>query len=83
MGLFCVTGSASGIGEATVELLTLAGHDVITVDLRDADVTADLSSHDGVAAALSAVAARAARAPSRAGSGGLDVSTSCGLEAEP
>lgn len=39
----CVTGSASGIGAATREALTAAGWRVIGVDLRDADVTGDLS----------------------------------------
>jgi NAD(P)-dependent dehydrogenase (short-subunit alcohol dehydrogenase family) len=42
-----VTGSASGIGRATVERLESAGDRVIGVDLKDADVCADLSTADG------------------------------------
>jgi NAD(P)-dependent dehydrogenase (short-subunit alcohol dehydrogenase family) len=34
-----VTGGASGIGAATVELLAEAGHDVVVADLPDVDVT--------------------------------------------
>lgn len=40
---YVVTGAASGIGRATAELLQERGHRVIGVDLRDADVTADLT----------------------------------------
>lgn len=43
MKTICVTGSASGIGAATAELLRADGHRVIGVDLRDADVEGDLS----------------------------------------
>lgn len=44
---YVVTGSASGIGKATAELLTERGARVIGVDLHDADVTVDLSSPSG------------------------------------
>jgi NAD(P)-dependent dehydrogenase (short-subunit alcohol dehydrogenase family) len=44
---YVVTGSASGIGKATSELLTERGARVIGVDLHDADVTVDLSSPSG------------------------------------
>ncbi|TAL04274.1 MAG: SDR family oxidoreductase [Rhodospirillaceae bacterium] len=44
---YVVTGSAAGIGQATKELLTEQGGRVIGVDLRDADVIADLSSPAG------------------------------------
>lgn len=40
---YVITGSASGIGATTARLLAEAGHRVIGVDLREADVTADLS----------------------------------------
>lgn len=53
-----VTGSASGIGAATVALLRAAGHDVIGVDLHDADIVADLSSPDGCTDAVGAVLKR-------------------------
>ncbi|MGN0063458.1 MAG: SDR family oxidoreductase [Nocardioides sp.] len=42
-----VTGAASGIGKATAELLRARGDRVIDVDLRDATVTADLSTQEG------------------------------------
>ena len=42
-----VTGAASGIGAATAARLTEHGHRVIGVDLRDADVEADLGTADG------------------------------------
>ena len=42
-----VTGSASGIGRATVELLRSRGERVLGVDLHDADVTVDLGSPIG------------------------------------
>ena len=44
---YVVTGSASGIGKATTELLTQRGNRVIGVDMHDADVTVDLSSAEG------------------------------------
>lgn len=40
---YVVTGSASGIGKATAELLLERGHRVIGVDLHDADITVDLT----------------------------------------
>jgi NAD(P)-dependent dehydrogenase (short-subunit alcohol dehydrogenase family) len=42
-----VTGSASGIGQATVARLQAAGNEVIGVDLRNADIEADLSTAEG------------------------------------
>ena len=42
-----ITGSASGIGAATAQALAAAGHTVIGVDLRNADITGDLSSAEG------------------------------------
>jgi NAD(P)-dependent dehydrogenase (short-subunit alcohol dehydrogenase family) len=52
---YVVTGSASGIGSAARKQLESAGHEVIGVDLRDADVIADLSVPDGRAAMVEAV----------------------------
>lgn len=52
-----VTGSASGIGRATAERLEAAGEQVIGVDLRDAEVEADLGTPEGRAAAVAAVEA--------------------------
>jgi NAD(P)-dependent dehydrogenase (short-subunit alcohol dehydrogenase family) len=50
-----VTGSASGIGKALATILTARGDHVVGVDLRDADVTADLSSAEGRAKAVAGV----------------------------
>jgi len=52
-----VTGSASGIGAATSARLRERGERVIGVDVRDADVIADLSTAGGRAAAIDEVAA--------------------------
>ncbi|AMB60385.1 SDR family oxidoreductase [Microterricola viridarii] len=51
---YVVTGSASGIGAATAELLRERGHTVIGVDMRDAEVTADLSTSEGRQSAATA-----------------------------
>jgi NAD(P)-dependent dehydrogenase (short-subunit alcohol dehydrogenase family) len=50
-----VTGSASGMGAATKARLEADGQRVIGVDLRDADVVADLGSGAGRQAAIDAV----------------------------
>ena len=55
MGTVVVSGSASGMGAATANLLQQAGHRVIGIDLHDADVVADLSTPDGRRAAVDAV----------------------------
>lgn len=52
-----ITGAASGIGAATREALLRSGHRVIGVDLRDAEIKADLSKGAGRAAAAKALAA--------------------------
>lgn len=44
---YVVTGSASGIGAATVEVLRAQGHTVIGADLHDADIIVDLTTHEG------------------------------------
>ena len=54
-GVYVVSGGASGIGEALTGLLRTQGDRVITVDLHDADVTADLSTAEGRAAAVAGV----------------------------
>lgn len=53
-----VTGSASGMGAATKARLEADGQRVIGVDLRDAEVVADLSTPDGRQAAIDGVAQR-------------------------
>lgn len=59
MGVYAVTGSASGMGREAAAKLRAAGHTVIGVDLHDAEVVADLSTPDGRAAAAEAVLAEA------------------------
>jgi NADP-dependent 3-hydroxy acid dehydrogenase YdfG len=44
MGVIAITGSASGIGAATRQWLEDDGHSVIGIDVRDAEVIADLAS---------------------------------------
>jgi NAD(P)-dependent dehydrogenase (short-subunit alcohol dehydrogenase family) len=44
---YVITGSASGIGEATAEKLKSLGNTVIGVDIHNADVVADLSTPQG------------------------------------
>ena len=47
MGNIAITGSASGIGAATRKRFEAAGHTVSGVDLKDAEVTADLTTDEG------------------------------------
>ena len=47
MGTYAVTGSASGMGAAVAARLRGRGHTVIGVDIKDADVIADLSTPSG------------------------------------
>ena len=54
MATCVVSGSASGIGAGTREKLESDGHRVIGIDLRDAEVEADLSVPEGRAAAIRA-----------------------------
>jgi NAD(P)-dependent dehydrogenase (short-subunit alcohol dehydrogenase family) len=56
MRVFAVTGSASGIGAACRARLERAGHRVVGVDRRDAEVVADLSVPEGRADAAARVA---------------------------
>jgi NAD(P)-dependent dehydrogenase (short-subunit alcohol dehydrogenase family) len=55
MKTYVVSGAASGIGAATAAMLRQQGDRVITVDLRDADVIADLSTAAGRADAVAGV----------------------------
>ncbi|GAA5035839.1 SDR family NAD(P)-dependent oxidoreductase [Microbacterium fluvii] len=66
---YVVTGSASGIGATTTRILRERGETVIGIDLRDAEVEADLSTAEGRAAA-------AAKATELAG-GTIDAVIAC------
>jgi NAD(P)-dependent dehydrogenase (short-subunit alcohol dehydrogenase family) len=59
MGVVAVTGSAGGIGGAIRARIEAEGHTTIGVDVRDAEVQADLSSAEGRVAAVDAVARKA------------------------
>lgn len=59
MGTYAVTGSASGMGRAVVTRLIALGHTVISVDIKNADVVADLSTRAGRRTAADAVLATA------------------------
>lgn len=57
MGVYMVTGSASGMGRSTAEQLRWEGHRVIGVDLHHAEVNADLSTPEGRESAVEQVLA--------------------------
>ncbi len=57
MSTYVVSGSASGIGAAITQRLRDDGHTVVGIDLRDAEVVADLATPEGREAALAAVRA--------------------------
>ncbi|MAT93846.1 MAG: hypothetical protein CME59_14740 [Halioglobus sp.] len=47
MGVYAITGGATGIGAELKSQLEQAGHRVISVDIKEGDVVADLSTADG------------------------------------
>ena len=55
MGIYAMTGGATGIGAAIKNRLREEGNDVIVIDIKDADVIADLSDSEGRRAAVDAV----------------------------
>ena len=55
MSTIAITGSAGGIGAATRSLLESQGHRVLGIDMRDAEVIADLSTPDGRSAMIEQV----------------------------
>ena len=59
MKTYAMTGGATGIGAAIKESLTAAGHHLIVVDIKDADIEADLSSAEGRSTAIAAITAAA------------------------
>jgi len=54
---YVITGAGSGIGATTTARLRADGHQVIGIDLRGADIEADLSTPEGRGAAVAAVQA--------------------------
>ncbi len=58
MSIIVITGSASGIGAATRRTLAAAGHEIIGLDLRGADIACDLSQRAGRTQAVADVLAR-------------------------
>lgn len=71
MSTYLVTGAASGMGRATTALLRDQGHHVVTVDLRDADIDADLGTPDGRAAVVAQAPAALTGVVTCAGLAGL------------
>lgn len=59
MGTYALTGGASGIGASLAKLLREQNHRVINVDIRDADIIADLANTEGRQAAVAGVRERA------------------------
>ena len=55
MKTYAMTGGATGIGAAIKQRLRDEGHRVIVVDIKDADIVADLSSREGRDAAIQAI----------------------------
>lgn len=58
MGTIAITGAGSGIGAATAARLRSDGHTVIGVDLKGADVTADLGTPEGRRSAIADISER-------------------------
>ncbi len=59
MGTYAMTGGATGIGAEFRRQMTAAGHTVISVDIKEGDIIADLSTAAGRQAAVEGVRARA------------------------
>ncbi len=55
MAVYAMTGGATGIGAAIKEQLRKGGHEVIVVDIKDADVIADLSNTEGRQKAIAGI----------------------------
>lgn len=59
MGLYAMTGGATGIGNAIKQQLIAQGNQVIVVDIKDADIVADLSTAEGRQTAIDGICAAA------------------------
>ena len=55
MGIYVITGATTGIGAETRKILQSQGHEVLNIDYKGGDITADLSSKDGRKAAIDQV----------------------------
>lgn len=59
MGTYAITGATTGIGAAVREKLQAQGDTVISIDIRDADIVADLATDAGCEAASKALQEKA------------------------
>lgn len=59
MGLYAMTGGATGIGGELRRQLLAAGHEVVSVDIKEGDIIADLSTAQGRQAAIEGIRERA------------------------
>ncbi|AQA19835.1 hypothetical protein BST95_17875 [Halioglobus japonicus] len=59
MGLYAMTGGATGIGGELRKQLLERGHEVISVDIKEGDIIADLSNREGREAAIAGIRERA------------------------
>jgi NAD(P)-dependent dehydrogenase (short-subunit alcohol dehydrogenase family) len=59
MAIYALTGGATGIGAELKRQLVEQGDEVITVDIKEGDIIADLSTDEGRQAAIDGVRARA------------------------
>lgn len=59
MGIYAITGAATGIGAALKSQLLAAGHELVSVDIKAGDVIADLSTAEGREAAIAGIRERA------------------------
>jgi NAD(P)-dependent dehydrogenase (short-subunit alcohol dehydrogenase family) len=55
MGTYVISGGASGIGAAIKQQLQSEGHTVLTVDIQEADIVANLATAEGRNDAISAI----------------------------
>lgn len=55
MGSYVVTGGASGIGAAIKQQLQEQGHSVLSVDIQESDISANLATAEGRKAAITAI----------------------------
>jgi NAD(P)-dependent dehydrogenase (short-subunit alcohol dehydrogenase family) len=78
VSVIAISGSASGIGAATRQRLEEEGNRVVGIDIRDAEVIADLASQDGRRAAIAALRERTSNVLDR-----LVVCAGLGPQTEP